>query len=182
MFRLILLVALSAFLPAMAVAQTCDTHTGLPVPRFVSLKFSNVNGRNGPSEEQSIVWNYVREGLPVEIIAETADWRMVRDPSGEETWMHRRTLIGTRTVITQAELMLYNQRDEDSIPQARAEAGAILQLEDCREGWCELSSGRLKGWTRGEALWGIYEEERSGMSGLIDTASLCISANQEPSG
>lgn len=168
----------AAIWTAGASAQTCETHTGLPVPRYVSLKFSNVNGRIGPSEGHEIRWNYIQAGLPVEIIAETADWRRVRDPDGEETWMHRRTLIGTRTVITLDEVTLMARAEEGATPNARAEPGAILTLENCRNGWCQVSSGRLEGWVPGETLWGLYEDEQSGMSDLIDTASLCIVSSE----
>ena len=56
--------------------------SGKAVPRFETLKFAAVNGRSGPSREQSVVWRYERKGLPLLIIKETRDWRRVRDPSG----------------------------------------------------------------------------------------------------
>ena len=49
----------------------------LPVPRFVSLKSDKVNVRRGPSTDQAIVWVFSRAGLPVEIIAESENWRRV---------------------------------------------------------------------------------------------------------
>lgn len=176
-----LFVILVMMLGGNAWAQTCDTHSGLPVPRFVSLKFSNVNGRIGPSEGHEIRWNYIFQGLPIEIIAETAQWRQVRDPGGEITWMHQRTLTGTRTVLTREETTLYDRPDEGALPNAVAESGAVLQLEECRNGWCRLTSGRLQGWAPGSALWGLYDEERTGMSSLIDSASLCIRSTPQPS-
>ena len=91
-------VLLVASFPAQVWAQECDTHSRLPVPRFVSLIADQVYGRSGPSRSHAIRWEYLREGLPVEVIAETEDWRQVRDPDGEETWIHRSMLSGERFV------------------------------------------------------------------------------------
>ena len=43
--------------------------SGLPVPRFVSLKSNKVNVRRGPSTDQAIVWVFSRAGLPVEVLS-----------------------------------------------------------------------------------------------------------------
>ncbi len=59
-----------------------DGQAHLPIPRFVSLKSDKVNVRKGPSTDQSIVWVFSRAGLPVEIIAESDNWRRVRDSEG----------------------------------------------------------------------------------------------------
>ena len=49
------------------------------MPRYVSLKFGEVNGRQGPSEDDKLLWTYHAKGLPVQIIAETAEWRRIID-------------------------------------------------------------------------------------------------------
>ena len=43
------------------------TTSGLPVPRYVSLKSDHVNVRAGPTKDQDVTWIYTRSGLPVEI-------------------------------------------------------------------------------------------------------------------
>jgi len=43
--------------------------SGLPLPRFVSLKTDRVNVRRGPSNEHDVSWVFTRKELPVEIIA-----------------------------------------------------------------------------------------------------------------
>lgn len=157
-----LILALAGLLgmTAPAAAQGCDTHSGLPVPRFVSLKFESVNGRAGPSLGHPIVWEYTRAGLPLEVIAETADWRRVRDPDGEETWMHRRVLSGRRAVILSAAATLRARPEADAVVEAEAEAGAVLWLERCRAGWCRLEAGGRRGWLEAGTVWGIYPGER----------------------
>ncbi len=43
--------------------------TGMPVPRFASLKSDEVNMRSGPGQRYPIVWVYKRKAMPVEITA-----------------------------------------------------------------------------------------------------------------
>ena len=61
--------------------------SGLPVPRWVSVRAGRVNVRRGPSLDQDVVWTYVRAGVPVEIIAEYDTWRRIRDASGDTGWV-----------------------------------------------------------------------------------------------
>lgn len=159
MIALILVLATLAMPAAPALAQGCDTHSGLPVPRFVSLKFDSVNGRAGPSLGHPIEWEYVRAGLPVQVVAETADWRRVRDPEGEETWMHRRVLSGRRAVRMLETATLRARPEADAVAEAEAEAGAVLWLERCRAGWCRLETDGRRGWVEASALWGVYAGE-----------------------
>lgn len=160
-----------------ALAQGCDTHSGLPVPRFVSLKFESVNGRAGPSLGHPIVWEYTRAGLPLEVVAETADWRRVRDPDGEETWMHRRVLSGRRSVILSADAALHARPESGGVVEAEARAGAVLWLERCRAGWCRLEADGRRGWVRAETLWGVYAGERDPRGG--EDSPACRAGGEE---
>ncbi|MBT6565961.1 MAG: hypothetical protein HON06_03700, partial [Candidatus Puniceispirillum sp.] len=56
--------------------------SGLPVPRFVTLKFGKVNLRAGPGSEYPVLWQYRRIGLPVLVDAEFGVWRKVVDHDG----------------------------------------------------------------------------------------------------
>jgi SH3-like domain-containing protein len=73
--------------------------SGLPIPRFVSLKAEKVNVRRGPSSEHPVAWVFQRKGLPVEIVAEFENWRRVRDSDGEEGWILQNMLSGKRTAV-----------------------------------------------------------------------------------
>ncbi len=131
------------------------TPSGFKVPRFVSLKFSKVNGRTGPSRDHPIAWQYQRRGLPLLIVAETEMWRKVRDISGDEAWVRKPALSGVRTVIALQSTPLRSRPDARAREVARTDAQALLRLQNCREGWCEVKSeSGLKGWARQEALWG----------------------------
>ena len=71
--------------------------SGKPLPRFESLRYSAVHGRQGPNLDHPILWRYEREGLPMLVVRETHGWRRVRDPDGDEVWMQARMLSATRT-------------------------------------------------------------------------------------
>ncbi len=158
---------------APAAAQTCETFSGLPVPRFVTLRYDAAAGRNGPSEDHAIAWMYQRAGLPVQVVAETPDWRRVRDPGGEEVWMRRRLLSGRRAVRAGRAEDMVSRPDADAALVARIEPGAILWLERCRDGWCRLEADGRRGWARARAFWGVYADEVEPSGALEGVESPC---------
>src|SRR6201995_6074522 len=64
--------------------DTAVSSSGLPVPRYVSLKSDHVNVRAGPTKDNDVAWVYTRSGLPGEITGEFENWRPVRDLLGAE--------------------------------------------------------------------------------------------------
>ena len=75
------------------------TASGLPVPRYVSLKSDHVNVRGGPTKDNDVAWIFTRSGLPVEITAESDNWRRIRDWEGSEGWVYHSLLSGRRTAM-----------------------------------------------------------------------------------
>ena len=89
-------------LPARAgsdIAIATGSVSGLPVPRFVSLKSDRVNVRSGPNKDQDVRWVYTRAGMPVEITAEFENWRRIRDWEGAEGWVYHSLLSGKRSAV-----------------------------------------------------------------------------------
>src|SRR4051812_37980433 len=84
---------------AMAGKDPAVSASGLPIPRYVSLKSDHVNVRAGPTKDNDIAWIYTRSGLPVEITAEFENWRRVRDSEGAEGWVYHSLLSGRRTAV-----------------------------------------------------------------------------------
>ena len=112
------------------------TTSGLPVPRYVSLKSDHVNVRAGPTKDNDVAWVYTRSGLPVEITAEFENWRRVRDSEGSEGWVYHSLLSGRRTAVvtmkTKDELApLYDRADPSSAVAARLQAGVVAQVKKC---------------------------------------------------
>lgn len=156
---LLLALFLACLVAGPAWAQIAETPSGYPVPRFVSLKVGVAHGRAGPSRDHPILWRYVREGLPLRVTAEAPDWRRVEDPDGEVTWMHHSLLSGRRTVFAPAEIALRIRPDTDANIEAVAEAGAVLDLERCADGWCRLEAQGLHGWAPADTVWGLMPSD-----------------------
>jgi SH3-like domain-containing protein len=141
------------------------TASGLPVPRYVSLKSDHVNVRAGPTKDNDVAWVYTRSGLPVEITAEYENWRRVRDSEGAEGWVYHSLLSGRRTAVitmkTKDELApLRESADESSVVVARLQAGVVAQVKRCAAGWCHVAGEGFDGWIEQQRLWGVYADEK----------------------
>jgi SH3-like domain-containing protein len=146
--------------------------TGLPLPRYASLKTDRVNLREGPSKDHRTAWVFQRAGLPVEIVAEFETWRRIRDSEGTEGWVLHSLLSGRRTALIMpwaksgAEpLPLYERADERSNVVARLQTNVITNVKQCDNGWCRLivaqpGSGEITGYLKEDRLWGVYPNER----------------------
>jgi SH3-like domain-containing protein len=153
------LVAWAALAPA---AWAASDGTGLPLPRFVSLRASEANMRTGPGVQYPVEWVFTRRRLPLEVIAEYRTWRKVRDWQGTQGWMHQSMLDNRRTVIvTGARRTLRKRGDTRSAAQARVEAGVIGRLLECPDGggWCKVEVDGFEGWFRRVEFWGAYAKE-----------------------
>jgi SH3-like domain-containing protein len=141
------------------------TTSGLPVPRYVSLKSDHVNVRAGPTKDNDVAWVYTRSGLPVEITAEFENWRRVRDSEGAEGWVYHSLLSGRRTAVvtmkSKDELAsLYDRPGESSAVAARLQAGVVAQVKKCTNGWCRITGNGFDGWIEQQRLWGVYADEK----------------------
>lgn len=135
------------------------TPSGLPVPRYVSLKFDKVNARAGPGDDHRLLWVYRVRGLPVQVVAETAEWRRVCDPEGELAWVHKRTTDGRRMTINMAAspAPLYRRPKEAARVVAYLKPKAMAALVRCDKDWCRVKADEASGWVRAGELWGTAE-------------------------
>jgi SH3-like domain-containing protein len=136
--------------------------TGLPLPRFVNLRASEANMRTGPGVQYPVEWVFVRQDLPLEVIAEYRTWRKVRDWQGTQGWMHQSMLDNRRMVIvTGVQRTLRKRSNTQSTAQARVEAGVIGYLLECPDGsgWCKVEIDGFEGWLRRVEFWGAYAKE-----------------------
>jgi SH3-like domain-containing protein len=136
-------------------------NSGLPIPRFVSLRSDKVFVRTGPAQRYPIKWIFVKKGMPIEIIQEFDTWRKIRDIKGDEGWIHQALLSGKRNAIVVAEegAMVLRKAKEGAKPVALMEKNVQLVLEECRADWCKVEAGDFSGWTKRNLLWGVYEAE-----------------------
>ena len=165
----VVLILIFSFSPlgVSAQKQSSDEKTnvssGLPLPRFVSLRFDTVRLRAGPGANYPVRWLYKRKHMPVEIIAEFGKtWRQIRDFKGTEGLMHKTQLSSKRTVIiTQQTRTLRLKPDSNSQPLARIEPRVIAEVSYCSKdsGWCKITADVYEGWLRRVEFWGVNQRE-----------------------
>ena len=139
--------------------------SGLPVPRFVSLKPDRINVRAGPNKDQHVRWVYTRASMPVEVTAEFENWRRIRDWEGAEGWVYHSLLSGRRTAVVVPSLKsdlvpLYRNADVESSVVAQLQSGVLGTLKSCNGQWCSFSGRNFDGWIQQERLWGAYPNEK----------------------
>ncbi len=158
----VLALAAGTALGPAAAQSTRPTPSGLPVPRWVVLKFDTVNARAGPGDDHRLVWVYRAKGLPVQVVAETFDWRRVCDPEGGMAWVHKRTTDGKRNVLNlaAAPAPLRAKAGEYAAAQALLVPRGLASLDRCKEGWCRIKAEGGGGWSPEGALWGTGEARR----------------------
>jgi SH3-like domain-containing protein len=142
--------------------------SGLPVPRFVSLKSDKVHIRQGPGTDYKVLWVFTRAGLPVEVISEFEGWRQVRDSEGTTGWVLQGLVSGRRTAVVlpweakdgkTVQVALRSDDREGAAAVAMAEAGVIANVRSCDGRWCYVSITNFRGYIEQKKLWGVYEGE-----------------------
>jgi Uncharacterized protein conserved in bacteria len=179
MRKILSLIGIAAMLalPGLHLASAQETTggrkgTGLPVPRYVSLKTDRVNLREGPSKDHRTAWVFQRAGLPVEIVAEYENWRRIRDSEGTEGWVLHSLLSGRRTALVMPwakdkseVIVLRQEKEESSGVVARMQPNVIVNVKKCDGSWCRVAvpiegARDNDGYIRQDRLWGVYPNEK----------------------
>lgn len=171
--RVVTMLALvsASFVPALA--RAADTPSGLPLPRFATIRSTPVNVRVGPGTRYDISWVYVKSGQPVEIVQEFDTWRKIRDVDGSEGWVHQNMLSGKRAGIAapwldDQQIPLRAQRNDGGGVRAYLVPGYRVDIAGCDGTWCEVKATAQAGTGPGATysgylpqveLWGVYQGE-----------------------
>lgn len=134
--------------------------SNLPIPRYVSLKYDEVNVRVGPGKRYPIRFVYHRAHLPVQVVEEFAHWRKIKDFEGATGWVHKGAIDGHRTIIIMDKAQnLYAKPEVTSQPIMRAAATVIGNLKLCSPDWCKVTIQNRDAWIRKADIWGVSREE-----------------------
>jgi SH3-like domain-containing protein len=161
-FAVLIMFLLAGTPPVMAQNTGPAGATGLPVPRFVTIRANKVNLRTGPGVRYPIDWEYRHAGLPVEIVGEYGTWRKIRDWQGDEGWMHQSMLSGRRSFMVRGDVAaLRETANRDARLVARLEAGVIGRISECPPtgAWCRVEVEGFAGWLERDRIWGVYPDE-----------------------
>lgn len=141
------------------VERDPSTPSGFAVPRYLVLKYDEVNARSGPSEEHRKIGVYRAAGMPVQVIAETRDWRRICDPLGDVAWVASRMLDGQRAVIRMEPgpaPVRRAPRPDAPVVASLPERGRA-ELLGCDGAWCRVRLGGSRGWVSRNEVWGAAE-------------------------
>ena len=135
-------------------APDFDTPSKAPVPRWAMLRKNEVYARNGPSKDNPKVWTYRVADLPVQIISETKDWRLICDPGHGVAWVSKTMLQAQKTVMSTGRLELRSGPNAASPVKAYLRPSSLAQLNKCAKDWCKISVAGVDGWAPAASLWG----------------------------
>lgn len=97
-------------------------------------------------------------GLPLEVVVDTAAWVKVRDPSGRLAWVEKSALGGARSVMVKTETSTIRQQPRaDADIVYRAARGVLLEVtgDATPYGWLPVKhADGLSGWLPGHEVWG----------------------------
>lgn len=149
--------------PAERSPEALRNTSGLPVPRFASLRAERAFLRAGPGKEYPVQWVFIRPGVPLEVTDEWNLWRRVRDADGTEGWMDRAMLSTSRTFQIVRQTRNLHARPDVSAPVVwRAEPGVVGRITGCDGRWCRIEVDGRAGWILREHGYGTYPNERIG--------------------
>ena len=136
--------------------------SGLPLPRFASLRSDEVNVRTGPGTRYPVDWVFKRKLMPVEIVAEYENWRKIRDWQGASGWVHQSLLSGKRSFIIPAHAAsLHKTPGPQADVVAKLEPEVSGEIRACQGDWCrvKVANAGVTGWIERTDIWGVYKSE-----------------------
>ena len=134
--------------------------TGLPLPRYVSLKSSEGRARRGPARSHMVDWIFTRRDMPLRVTAEFEHWRRVEDAEGHGGWMHFTLLSGVRTALVIHDMAAMRSQPRGNAPErAMLQHGVVARILTCESDWCRLNIDGYRGWVERRHLWGVDPHE-----------------------
>ena len=122
---------------------------------FLTLRYDEVNLRQGPSKEYPVKIFYKKKFLPILVQDHSDNYRKVKDHENNTGWIHISQLSKKKAaIIKNDELILFKSPTIYSTPIAILKKGKLVKISKCKEFWCKTKFGKYKGWLKKDGLWG----------------------------
>tara|TARA_B110000971_G_C19793532_1_gene400892 strand:+ start:73 stop:519 length:447 start_codon:yes stop_codon:yes gene_type:complete len=124
---------------------------------FSTLRYDNVNLRQGPSKDYPIKIFYKKKYLPVLVQDTSENWRKIKDQENNTGWIHLSQLTQKKAAITiNDQVIVFKNATIFSKPLIVLEKGRLCLVYKCRKEWCKIKTDKYKGWIRKKSLWGNF--------------------------
>ena len=120
---------------------------------FLTLRYDEVNLRQGPSQEYPIKIFFIKKYLPVIIQDQSENFRKIRDHENNTGWIHISQLSKKKAaLIIEDEILMFKSPTIYSKPIAILKEGRLVKIVNCKD-VCKIKTGKFKGWLKKEYLW-----------------------------
>jgi SH3-like domain-containing protein len=123
---------------------------------FRTLRYDMVNLRQGPGKDYPIKIFYKKKFLPVLILDSSDNFRKIRDHEDNSGWIHLSQLTKKKAaIVTGIDLIMFKNATIYSNPVAILKKGRLVKVHKCKNSWCKVKSGGIRGWVKKDKLWGL---------------------------
>jgi SH3-like domain-containing protein len=122
---------------------------------FLTLRYNNVNLRQGPSKDYPVKIYYKKKYLPV-LIQDTSDnFRKIKDHENNTGWIHVSQLSRKKAALTiEDKVIMFKSSTIFSKPLAVLEKGRLCLVLKCKDDWCKIKVDKYSGWVKKTELAG----------------------------
>ena len=124
---------------------------------FLTLRYNNVNLRQGPSKDYPIKIFYKKKYLPV-LVQDTSDnFRKIKDHENNSGWIHVSQLSKKKAALTlDDDVIIFKNSTIFSKPLAILKKGRLCLVHKCKDDWCKIKVDKYSGWVKKKSLWGNF--------------------------
>ena len=124
---------------------------------FLTLRYDNVNLRQGPSKDYPVKIFYKKKYLPVLIQDSSYNYRKIRDHENNTGWIHISQLSKKKAaLIYEDQVTIFKNSTVFSAPLVILEKGRLCLILKCNDEWCKIKVDKYSGWVKKENLWGNF--------------------------
>ena len=124
---------------------------------FLTLRYNNVNLRQGPSKDYPIKIFYKKKYLPVLIQEISNNFRKIKDHENNTGWIHVSQLSKRKAALAlKDQVIIFKNPTVFSKPLAVLEKGRLCMISKCKDVWCKIKVEKYSGWVKKKNLWGNF--------------------------
>ena len=124
---------------------------------FLTLRYDEVNLRQGPGKDYPIKIFYKKKFLPVKVQDSSDNFRKIKDHENNSGWIHISQLSKKKAaIVNNGDLIMFKNSTIYSNPVVSLKEGRLVLVDKCKIDWCKVKSGGFKGWIKSESLWGLF--------------------------